>query len=153
MMAQPQRRPDQARFRRSGARSVCLAQWRAAMPERYRRVNAYEQLEAIRDRLELNGASEDSVALVEKFIARAEPERESDMSVTQVMMIRHLLRQREALDSHAIYDDLQELMSEIEARRTARNDDAVRPAWEEEKQPRPKSYYKAMKSRDGQEPK
>jgi hypothetical protein len=116
-------------------------------------VNAYEQLVAIRDRLELNGASEDSVALVEKFIARAEPERESDMSVTQVMMIRHLLRQREALDSHAIYDDLQELMSEIEARRTARNDDAARPAWEEEKQPRPKSYYKALRSRDGQSPK
>ena len=116
-------------------------------------MNAYEQLVAIRDRLELNGASEDSVALVEKFIARAEPERESDMSVTQVMMIRHLLRQREALDSHAIYDDLQELMSEIEARRNARNDDAVRPAWEEEKQPRPKSYYKAQKSKDNQAPK
>ncbi|HEX8732549.1 MAG: hypothetical protein KGO05_06850 [Chloroflexota bacterium] len=115
-------------------------------------MNAYEQLVAIRERLELNGASEDSVALVEKFITRAEPERESDMSVTQVMMIRHLLRQREALDSHAIYDDLQELMSEIEARRNARNDDAVRPAWEEEKQPRPKSYYKALKSRDGQPP-
>ena len=88
-------------------------------------MNAYEQLVAIRDRLELNGASEDSVTLVEKFIARAEPERDSGMSVTQVMMIRHLWRQREALDSHAIYDDLQELMSEIEARRNARNDDAV----------------------------
>lgn len=111
-------------------------------------MNAYEQLVAIRDRLELNGANEDSITLVEKFIGRAEPERESDMSVTQVMMIRHLLRQREALDSHPIYDDLQELMSEIEARRSARNDDAARPAWEEEKQPRPKSYYKAMKSRD-----
>lgn len=115
-------------------------------------MNAYEQLEAIRDRLELNGANEDSVALVEKFIARAEPERESDMSVTQVMMIRHLLRQREALDNIAIYDDLQELMSEIEARRNARNDDAARPAWEEEKQPRPKSYYKALRARDNQTP-
>ncbi|HEX8996883.1 MAG TPA: hypothetical protein VF812_12715 [Ktedonobacterales bacterium] len=111
-------------------------------------MNAYEQLVAIRDRLELNGANEKSISLVEKFIARAEPERESDMSVTQVMMIRHLLRQREALDTHAIYDDLQELMSEIEARRSARNDDAVRPAWEEERQPRPKSYYKAQKARD-----
>lgn len=113
-------------------------------------MNAYEQLVAIRERLELNGANEKSVALVEKFIARAEPERDSDMSVTQVMMIRHLLRQREALDTHAIYDDLQELMSEIEARRTARNEDTARNAWEEEKQPRPKSYYKSLKSRDGQ---
>jgi hypothetical protein len=113
-------------------------------------VNAYEQLVAIRDRLEQNGASEDSVAFVERFIKRAEPERDMDMSVTQSTMIRHLLRQREALDNYAIYDDLQELVSEMENRRSARDEDAARPAWEEERAPRPKSYYKALKERDQQ---
>lgn len=111
-------------------------------------MNAYEQLVAIRDRLEQNGASEDSVNFVEKFVRRAEPERDMDMSVTQSTMIRHLLRQREALDNYAIYDDLQELVSELENRRTVRDEDAARPAWEEEKAPRPKSYYKALKDRD-----
>lgn len=114
-------------------------------------MNAYEQLVAIRDQLEETGASEESIALVEKFITRAESERNSDMSVTQTAMIRHLLRQRDALDSHGIYDDLQVLLSEIDARRASRSDDAARPAWEEERQPRPKSYYKAQKSRDGQQ--
>ena len=116
-------------------------------PEREQRVNAYEQLVAIREQLELNGASEDSIALVEKFIQRAEFERNSNTSVAQIMMVRHLLRQKEALDSHAIYDDLQELMSGFEARRSARATGDARPAWEEEKQPRPKSYYQALKAR------
>ena len=38
-------------------------------------MNAYEQLEAIHDRLEENGANEKSVELVEKFLKRAESER------------------------------------------------------------------------------
>lgn len=111
-------------------------------------MNAYEQLVSIRDRLEHNGASEDSVAFVEKFIKRAEPERDADMSVTQSVMIRHLLRQREALDNYAIYDDLQELVSEMENRRAVRDEDAARPAWEEENAPKPKSYYRALKDRE-----
>lgn len=112
-------------------------------------MNAYEQLVSIRDRLEQNGASEDSVTFVEKFIKNAEPQRDMDMSVTQSTMIRHLLRQREALDNYAIYDDLQELVSEMENRRgPSRDEDAARPAWEEERAPRPKSYYKALKDKE-----
>lgn len=126
------------------------AKARAAAPERNRRVNAYEQLVSIRDRLEQNGASEDSVNFVERFIKRAEPERDVDMSVTQSVMIRHLLRQREALDNYTIYDDLQELVSEMENRRSARDEDGARPAWQEERAPRPKSYYKSLKERDQQ---
>jgi hypothetical protein len=111
-------------------------------------VNAYEQLELIRDRLEQNGASEDSVALVEKFLKRAESERDSTTSVPQVMMLRHLLRSKEALDNFAIYNDLQEIMGELEARR-ARDDDAVRPAYEDnERQPKPRSYYRALKDKE-----
>jgi hypothetical protein len=110
-------------------------------------VNAYEQLVAIRDQLELNGAHEDSVALVEKFIKRAESERESNTSVAQVMMLRHLLRQPEALDSDAIFNDLQELMDQYESRRIS--DDDVRPAYEDnERRPRPHSYYRSLRSRD-----
>jgi hypothetical protein len=110
-------------------------------------VNAYEQLTAIRDQLELNGAHEDSIALVEKFVARAESERLSQTSVPQIMMIRHLLKQREAIDNYAIYNDLQELMSEHDARR--QSDDDVRPAYEDnEHHPRPHSYYREQKAKE-----
>ncbi|HLY29488.1 MAG TPA: hypothetical protein VKQ36_00540 [Ktedonobacterales bacterium] len=108
-------------------------------------MNAYEQLEAIHDQLEQNGASEESIALVERFLKRAESERDSATAVPQIMMVRHLLRQREALDNDAIYNDLQELITGIESRRAVRDDDAVRPAYEEEHRPRPKSYYKSLR--------
>ncbi len=117
-------------------------------------MNAYEQLEAIRDQLEQNGAHEDSISLVEKFLARAESERNSATAITQIMMVRHLLRQREALDSDAVYNDLQELITGIETRRSApRDEDAAPAAYEEERGPRPKSYYKALKAQQQQQKK
>lgn len=110
-------------------------------------MNAYDQLVAIRDQLEQNGASEDSITLVEKFLARAESERESRTSVAQSMMIRHLLKQKEALDSDAIYNDLQELLDGYDARRVA--DDDVRPAYEDtERHPRSHNYYRALKAKE-----
>jgi hypothetical protein len=110
-------------------------------------MNAYEQLGAIRYRLELNGANEDTIDLVDKFLKRAESERDSQTSVPQTMMLRHLIRQKEALDSDAVYNDLQELMSEHEARKV--QDDAVRPAYEDTShQPRPRSYYRALKEKE-----
>ena len=107
-------------------------------------MNAYEQLEAIRDRLEHNGAHEDSIALVDKILARAQSQRDDNTSVTQVMMIRHLLRQREALDHDAIYNDLQELLDGFSSRQV--NEDEVRPAYDDtDRRPRPHSYYRSMK--------
>ena len=108
-------------------------------------MNVYEQLLTIRDRLEQNGAHEDSITLVEKFIQRSESERDSTTSVAQVAMLRHLLRQKEALDSDAIYNDLQELMDQFDARRAS--DDAVRPAYEDdERHPKSHKFYKQQRA-------
>jgi hypothetical protein len=115
-------------------------------------VNAYDQLSAIREQLEQNGAHEDTITLVEKFLKRAESERESQTAVPQVMMVRHLLKQREALDNFSIYDDLQEVLSGHDARRVS--DDAVRPAYEDnERHPRPHSYYRALKDKEKEQQK
>jgi hypothetical protein len=107
-------------------------------------MNAYEQLLAIRDRLELNGASEDSIEMIDKFLARAESERESEANVPMAMMLKHLLRQREALDNDAIYNDLQEVLEGSNSR-PPRDPDAAPYAWEEERRPKPHSYYKQQK--------
>jgi len=108
-------------------------------------MNIYEQLLSIRDRLEQNGAHEDSISLVEKFIARAESERDSATSVAQVQMVKHLLRQKEALDNDAIYNDLQELMDGYTAKKPS--EDEVRPAYEDnERHPKPHSYYRQQKA-------
>jgi hypothetical protein len=111
-------------------------------------LNAYEQLEAIRDRLEENGANEKSIDLVEKFLKRAESERYSATAVPEIMMLRHLIKQREALDNFEVYNDLQELMGEVEGRRASRDEDAAPAAYEEEHRPKPKSYYKAQREKE-----
>lgn len=115
-------------------------------------MNAYEQLLVIRDKLEHNGASEDSIDLVDKFLERSSAERQSDTNVPMVMMVRHLLRQREANDNYAIYNDLQELLEAAQpgsgtasiSRRNEEEDDAPY-AYEEERKPRPHSFYKQQK--------
>ncbi|MBA3826013.1 MAG: hypothetical protein H0X24_19200 [Ktedonobacterales bacterium] len=105
-------------------------------------MNAYEQFLSIRDRLEMNGASEDSIDLIDKYIDRAESERDSNTSITTAMVLKHLLRQREVLGNDAVYNDLQELMGEDPR---PRNDDAAPYAYEEEHKPRPHAYYKQLK--------
>jgi hypothetical protein len=114
--------------------------------EKERGMNAYESLLAIRDRLEENGASEDSIAMVDKFLDRAEPERDSATNVPMAMIVKHLLRQRETLDNDAIYNDLQEILDGTT--RPARDPDAEPYAYEEEKKPRPHSYYKQQKDKE-----
>ncbi len=109
-------------------------------------MNVYEQLLSIRDQLEQNGASEDSIGLVEKFIHRAQPERDSQTSVAQIQMVRHQLKQKEALDNDAIYNDLQELMDGYTARKVSEDD--VPPAYEDtDRRPKPHSYYKQQKTK------
>ncbi len=106
-------------------------------------MNAYEQLLAIRDRLELNGASEDSIDMIDKYLTKVESERESSTNVPLAMMLKHLLRQREVLDNDAIYNDLQEVVEGTS--RPQRDPDAAPFAWEEEHRPKPHSYYKQQK--------
>jgi hypothetical protein len=107
-------------------------------------VNAYEQLVAIRERLERNGANEASIELIDKFLTRAESERESQTSVPMAMMLKHLLRQRETLGNDSIYNDLQELIDD-EHVPPRRDPDSQPYAWEEERRPKPHSYYKQLK--------
>lgn len=107
-------------------------------------MNAYEQLVIIRDRLEQLGAHEDSIAMVNRLIKRTEPDRDSETNVPQSMVLRHMLRQREVLDNYSIYNDLQELVSEYEDRRSEERSELE----EEERRPRPHSYYRQQKMKE-----
>jgi hypothetical protein len=106
-------------------------------------MNAYEQLGAIRERLEQQGAHEDTIEMIDRLIERAASEKDSHIPVTQLAMVRHMLRQREVIDNTYIYDDLQDLIHTIE-----RTPQEVRPAWEDaERRPKPRSYYRQLKER------
>ncbi len=111
-------------------------------------MNLYEQLLVVRDRLENIGAHDDSMDLVENLLKRAEPARGDKTSITQIQVLRHMLRMREASDNYNIYNDLQELISERDETEVTAREDAAPAAYEDtERRPKPKSYYKAQKER------
>lgn len=111
-------------------------------------MNLYEQLLVVRDRLETIGAHDDSMDLVEKLLKRAEPARGDKTNISQVQVLRHMLKMPEAIDNYNIYNDLQELISERDETEIAAREDAAPAAYvDTERHPKPKSYYKAQKDR------
>lgn len=112
-------------------------------------MNLYEQLLVVRERLEGIGAHDDSMDLVEKLLQRAEPARGDKTNISQVQVLRHMLRMNEVIDNYNVYNDLQELLSERDEMELASREDAAPAAYEDiERHPKPKSFYKAKKERD-----
>ncbi len=111
-------------------------------------MNSYQQLLVVRDRLDNIGAHDDSIDLVDKLLQRAEPTKDDKTNISQVNILRHMLKMREVIDNYNIYNDLQELISERdEAEVAAREDSTVAAYIDTERHPKPKSYYKAQKDR------
>ncbi len=117
-------------------------------------MNLYEQLIVVRERLEGIGAHDDSMDLVETLLKRAEPAKTDKTNITQVQVLRHMLRMREVSDNYNIYNDLQELLSERDDSErdefeVSAHEDAAPAAYvETERHPKPKSFYKAKKERE-----
>jgi hypothetical protein len=112
-------------------------------------MNLYEQLNVVRERLEGIGAHDDSMDLVETLLKRAEPARSDKTNITQMQVLRHMLRMREVSDNYNIYNDLQELLSERDEFETTTREDAAPAAYvDTERHPKPKSFYKAKKERE-----
>lgn len=110
-------------------------------------MNLYEQLLVVHHRLEGIGAHDDTMELVEKLLHKSEAARDDKTSITQVNVLRHMLRMREAIDNYNIYNDLQELISERDEADVAAQEDATLAAYvDTERHPRPKSFYKAQKA-------
>lgn len=111
-------------------------------------MNLYEQLLVVHERLENIGAHDDSMDLVEMLIRKAEPAKNDRTSISQIQVLRHMLRMREANDNYNIYNDLQELVSEREESEISAREDAAPAAYvDTERHPKPKSYYKQQKEK------
>lgn len=112
-------------------------------------MNLYEQLLVVRERLEGIGAHDDSMDLVEMLLKRAEPAKHDKTNTPQIQVLRHMLRMREVSDNYNIYNDLQELISERDESEIREREDAAPAAYaDEERRPKPKSFYKAKKEKE-----
>lgn len=111
-------------------------------------MNLYEQLQVVRERLEGIGAHDDSMDLVEKLLRKAEPAKGDRTNIAQVQVLRHMLRMPEVIDNYNVYNDLQELLSERDEFEVMSHEDAAPAAYvDNERHPRPKSFYKAKKEK------
>jgi len=111
-------------------------------------MNLYQQLLVVHERLENIGAHDDSMELVEKLLKRSEPAKDDKTNITQVSVLRHMLKMPDAIDNYNIYNDLQELISERDESEVAAREDATTAAYvDTERHPKPKSYYKAQKDK------
>jgi hypothetical protein len=119
-----------------------------------RLMNLYEQLVIVKGRLEGIGAHDDSMDLVEMLLKKAAPARNDRTSISQVQVLRHMLRVPETLDNYNVYNDLQELISERDDAEIAAREDAAPAAYvDTERRPKPKSYYKAKALKDKEQKK
>ncbi len=112
-------------------------------------MNLYEQLLVVRERLENIGAHDDSMDLVEKLLKKSEAARNDRTNISQIQVLRHMMRMPEVNDNYNIYNDLQELASERDEIDIASREDAAPAAYEEtERRPKPKSFYRARKEKE-----
>jgi hypothetical protein len=112
-------------------------------------MNLYEQLLVVRERLEGIGAHDDSMDLVDKLLKKSEAARHDRTSISQIQVLRHMMRMPEVIDNYNIYNDLQELASERDEMEVAAREDAAPAAYEDtERRPKPKSFYKARKEKE-----
>ena len=112
-------------------------------------MNLYEQLLVVRERLEGIGAHDDSMDLVEKLLKKAEAAKQDRTSISQIQVLRHMMRMPEVIDNYSVYNDLQELASERDEIEISAREDAAPAAYvDTDRRPKPKSFYRAKKEKD-----
>lgn len=88
-------------------------------------MNAYDQLQEIREELEDRGARTKTLSVVDRAITLAEPQSGSAVHVSQAMILRHLLKMRDSLDDEEIHMDFLALAGDLDERRRAPTPDEV----------------------------
>lgn len=111
-------------------------------------MNAYEQLQRIREELEDREAGPDTIGLVDRAISLAEPEKDNPLSISQSMMLRHLLKMPAAINNHYVQMDLLGLQGDVEDRRGRRDDDMPDATVDTDRRPQHlHSFYRKQRER------
>jgi hypothetical protein len=104
-------------------------------------MNIYEQLQAVKTDLMDRQARAETLRVIDKMIARAEPQRENNLSVSRLQVLRHVMRMPDALNDEDVRLDLIGLEGDLEEAAAQRAE--AGPAYEEvDKRPKLKKYYK-----------
>jgi hypothetical protein len=103
-------------------------------------MNIYEQLEGLRSDLETQGARPKTLNVIDQMIVRAQGQRESSLSVSRLQVLRHVMRTPEVLNDEDVRLDLIGLEGDLEDAAAQRAETG--PAYEEDRKPKLKKFYK-----------
>ncbi len=107
-------------------------------------MNVVDGLKMIRQRLDANGAVDETLALVDMITKRASlPAAASAAAQSQLQLVRMLMRTPIADANTAIYNDLARLEEEIETVSTKRREE--QEALDSRPEPKTKKFYKDQK--------
>lgn len=103
-------------------------------------MNIYDQLLGVRDDLQRQGANTKTMRMVDTMIDRARSQSESAISFSRLQVLRRLMSMPEALNDEDVRLDLIGLEGDLEDAAARRGEQ--KPAYEPERQPKLKKYYK-----------
>jgi hypothetical protein len=106
-------------------------------------MNIYEQLEAVRADLLERDAKQKTIRVVDKMLQMAEPQRNSSLSMSRLQVLRHVMRMPEVLNDEDVRIDFIGLEGDLEDAATQRSTEPA--AYEAERAPKPKKFYKNKK--------
>lgn len=103
-------------------------------------MNIYDQLLLLRQDLQRQGAKAKTMHMVDTMIERAKPQEGSALSFSRLQVLRRLMSMPEALNDEDVRLDLLGLEGDLEDAAAKRS--VERPAYEEDRHPKLKKYYK-----------
>lgn len=103
-------------------------------------MNIYEQLQGLREELAERDASFKTLGVLDKLTAMAASQRDSGMSVSRLQVLRHVMSRPEVLNDEDVRIELLGLEGDLED--AAQSRAASPPAFEEDRKPKLKKYYK-----------
>jgi hypothetical protein len=104
-------------------------------------MNVHEQLVAVRAALLERDASGKTLRVVDKMIKAAEPQRDSSLSVSQLQVLRHMMKTPDVLNDEDIRLDFISLEGDLEDAATQRSETVA--AYDDvDRRPKLKKFYK-----------
>lgn len=108
-------------------------------------MNIYEQLVAVRTELKGRGAKPGTLAVMDQLIRQADSSKDDVSSVSQLMVLRHVLRYPPVLNNEEVYIDVLGLQGDLEE--AANNRAEPEAAYvDDSRRPKLHSHYKKQKS-------
>lgn len=108
-------------------------------------MNAYEQLVAVRSELQKRGARPRTLGVMDGLIGQAESEKDNPMSISQLMILRHVLRSPSVLNDEDVYLDVLGLQGDLEEAATPKAEPEAAYV-DDSRRPKLHSHYKKQRN-------